>query len=194
MGIGGSDCAAITGSSSWKTMADLWKEKTGLLIPKDISDNEFVQKGIRLEPAIREVYKAMHPDRKVTYHKSDILYLPEHPHIICTLDGEVEDEKKRMGCFEAKSCTPHSKAAWDEWQYKIPDHYFHQCLHEMLATGYEFVDLFAFIFRQDGDFVAREYRFERCDYEEDLIWLLEKETVFWESVENKTMPPMTLIL
>lgn len=194
MGIGGSDCAAITGASSWKTINDLWKEKTGLVVSKDISDNEFVQKGIRLEPAIREVYKAMHPDRKVTYHRFDILYLPEHPFITCTLDGEVHDGNGRMGCLEIKTSTPNSKSSWAEWQDKVPDRYFHQCLHEMLASGYEFVDLFAFIFRQDGDFVAREYRFERSDHEEDLVWLLNKETLFWQSVQNKSIPPMTLIL
>ena len=193
-GIGGSDCSAITGASSWKTSNDLWMEKTGQKEPPDISDNEFIQKGVRLEPAIREVYKAMHPDRKIAYHKFDMLYLPEHPFIFATLDGEVRDENGRMGCLEIKTSTPNSKTDWEKWNERVPDAYYHQCLHELLATGYEFVDLFAFIFRHDGDFVAREYRFEREDLKDDLNWLLEKETEFWQTVQNRTLPPMTLVL
>ena len=193
-GIGSSDCAAITGASSWKTANDLWMEKTGQKQAEDLSDNEFIQKGVRLEPAIREVYKAMHPDRKVTYHQTDMLYLPEHSFIFATLDGEVKGNDGRMGCLEIKTSTPNSKSDWAKWNERIPDAYFHQCLHEMLATGYEFVDLFAFLFKQDGDFIAREYRFERADYEADLAWLLEKEEAFWQSVQSKTLPPMTIVL
>ena len=193
-GIGSSDAAAIVGASNWKTASDLWFEKTGQKQPKDISDNEFIQKGIRLEPAIREVYKAMHPDRKVTYHKFDMLYQPERPYIFATLDGEVQDEAGRFGCLEIKTNTPRSKTDWDKWENQVPRAYHIQCLHEMLSSGYEFVDLFAFIFRQDGDFVAREYRFEREECKEDIAWLLEQETAFWQSVEQKKLPSLTLVI
>lgn len=193
-GIGSSDSAAITGVSSWKTANELWLEKTGQKQAESLSENESVQKGVRLEPAIREVYKASFPNRKVVYHQFDMLYLPEHPFIFATLDGEIKDEEGRMGCLEIKTSTPSKKAEWDKWDNRVPDAYFHQCLHEMLATGYEFVDLFAFIYKQDGDFLGRTYHFERADYEEDLKWLLEKEEAFWQSVQDKTLPPMTLIL
>jgi len=173
---------------------DLFALKTGTKVKQDLSDNEFIQKGVRLEPAIREVYKATYPNRKVTYHRYDMLYQPEHPFIFATLDGEVRDEDGRMGCLEIKTSSPNSKADWDKWNERIPDAYFHQCLHEMLASGYEFVDLFAFLFRRDGDFVGRVYRLERSDYVEDIAWLLEKEKEFWDSVQNRTLPPMTLIL
>ena len=194
MGIGSSDSAAIVGASNWKTARDLWLEKTGQKKPKDISDNEYITKGILLEPAIREVYKALHPDRKVTYHKFDMLYQPERPFIFATLDGEVKDENGRYGCLEIKTSTPRSKTDWDKWENQVPSAYHVQCLHEMLSSGYEFVDLFAFIFRQDGDFVAREYRFEREECEEDLAWLLEQETAFWESIEQKKLPSLTLVI
>lgn len=193
-GIGSSEAAAITGVSSWMNVNDLFALKTGTKVKQDLSDNEFIQKGVRLEPAIREVYKATYPNRKVTYHRYDMLYQPEHPFIFATLDGEVRDEDGRMGCLEIKTSSPNSKADWDKWNERIPDAYFHQCLHEMLASGYEFVDLFAFLFRRDGDFVGRVYRLERSDYVEDIAWLLEKEKEFWDSVQNRTLPPMTLIL
>lgn len=193
-GIGSSDAAAIVGASNWKATRDLWMEKTGQKESRDISDNEYIQKGVRLEPAIREVYKALHPNYKVTYHKFDMLYQPERPFVFATLDGEVVDENGRHGCLEIKTNTPRGKADWDKWEGKVPQGYYVQCLHEMLASGYEFVDLFAFIFRQDGDFVAREYRIEREDVAEDMEWLLNEETSFWESVTKKKLPSLTLVI
>lgn len=193
-GLGGSDAASIVGLSSWKTARDLWLEKTGEKELTGIADNEFMAKGRRLEPAIREVYKAMHPDRKVTYHPFDMLYLPEHPFIFATLDGEVVDETGRYGVLEIKTSNPRSKTEWSKWENQVPRAYYIQCLHEMLSSGYEFVDLFAFIFRQDGDFVAREYRFEREECKEDIAWLLEQETAFWQSVEQKKLPSLTLVI
>lgn len=192
-GIGSSDAAAIVGASNWKTARDLWLEKTGQKKSKDISDNEFIQKGIRLEPAIREVYKAMHPGRKVAYHKFDMLYQPDRPFIFATLDGEVKDENGRCGCLEIKTSNPRSKTDWDKWEGQVPLAYYVQCLHEMLASGYEFVDLFAFIFRQDGDFVAREYRFEREECNGDMEWLLAEEENFWLSVKESKLPPLTVV-
>lgn len=193
-GIGSSDSAAIVGASNWKTVRDLWMEKTGNKQPKDLSDNEFIQKGVRLEPAIREVFKALHPKRKITYHKYDMLYQPERPFIFATLDGEQKDENGRLGCLEIKTNTPRSASDWKKWEGQIPQGYYIQCLHELLASGYEFVDLFAFIFQQDGDFVAREYHIERADAKEDLDWLLNEEIKFWDSVEKKKLPGLTLVI
>ena len=193
-GIGSSDAAAIVGASNWKTARDLWMEKTGQKEPKNISDNEYIQKGVRLEPAIREVYKALHPNYIVTCHKYDMLYQAERPFLYATLDGEVKDESGRHGCLEIKTKTPRGKSDWGKWEGKVPQGYYIQCLHEMLASGYEFVDLFAFIFRQDGDFVAREYHIERSEVAEDMEWLLNEEITFWESVEQRKLPPLTLVI
>ena len=193
-GIGGSEAAAIVGASTWMTANDLWQIKTGNKMPKDISDDPFVQQGHRMEGALRELYKSYHPDYRVRYHKYDLLYRAENPWLFCTLDGEVIDADGRNGIFEAKTNTPIGKAGWAKWDCRIPDAYMIQILHQLLATGWEFADLMACLINQDGDFTVRTYHFERSDYEEDLAWLLEKEQAFWRSVQNKTLPPMTLII
>lgn len=193
-GIGGSEAAAIVGMSPWMTANELWQLKTGSAEPKDISDDPFVQQGHRMEHAIRELYKAYHPSYKVKYNRFHLLYQKERPWLFATLDGEVILPDKRKGILECKSSTPVGKAGWAKWDCRIPDHYMIQLLHQMLATGFDFADLVALLINQEGDFVLRTYHFERADYEEDLNWLLEKEEAFWETVQNRTLPPMTLVI
>ena len=193
-GLGGSDAAAVVGMSPWKTANDLWLEKTGAKEPPDLSDNPLIEQGKRMESAIRGLYAAYHPDYKVEYHQYDLLYQKERPWLFATLDGEVTDEKGRHGLLECKTSTPQSKADWDKWNEQIPQTYMIQLLHQQLASGYEFADLMALLINSEGDFVVRTYHFERADYEEDLKWLLEKEEAFWQSVQSKSLPPMTLVL
>ena len=193
-GIGGSDAAAIVGVSPWKTANDLWMEKTGKKRPADISDDPFVAQGHRMENAIRELYKSYHPDYKVTYHKYHLLYQSDRPWLFATLDGEVVLPDKRKGILEVKTNTPVGRAGWAKWDCQIPRQYEIQLYHQMLASGFEFADLVALLINQDGDFTVRTYRFERAEHEEDLKWLLEKEDEFWKSIQNKTLPTMTLVL
>jgi len=192
-GIGGSEAAAIVGKSSWMSSRDLWELKAGLKAPKDISGNIFVEQGKRMEGAIRELYKAYRPEYKVSYHKYDLLFQKDRPWLFATLDGEITDDKKRKGILEVKTSTPQSHEAWSQWDCQIPQHYLIQILHQLLATGWDFVDLTALLINKDDDFFVRTYRFERADCEEDLAWLLSKEEAFWESVQNKILPPMTLV-
>ena len=50
-GIGGSDAASVLGISPWKSNVQLWKEKTGIAEPEDISDKEAVRFGKESEAA-----------------------------------------------------------------------------------------------------------------------------------------------
>ena len=194
-GIGSSDSSAVVGLSPWLTANELWKLKIGNAEHKDLSDDSFVQKGVRLEPALREVYKAMHPEITVRHEPIDMWYQKDRPWLFATLDGRIIDkENRKNGCLEIKTSTPNNKAGWEKWNGKIPEHYYVQCLHELLASGYDYAVLFACLFNAEGDFVCREYRYEREEVQEDLKWLLEKEEDFWQSVQNKTLPPMTLVL
>lgn len=193
-GLGASEAAAVVGMSPWLSADELWKIKTGIKERLSLSDNPLIQQGKRMESAIRGLYAAYHPGYKVEYHQYDLLYQEERPWLFATLDGEVTDEKGRHGLLECKTSTPQSKADWDKWSEQIPQAYMIQLLHQQLASGYEFADLMALLINSEGDFVVRTYHFERTDYEEDLKWLLEKEEAFWQSVQSKTLPPMTIVL
>ena len=191
-GIGASEAAAIVGLSPWMSKNELWYIKTGKKIAKDLSGNAAVEQGIRMEGAIRTVFAARHPEFQVEHHAYDILYQTERPWLFATLDGEItesfDDSSVKNYPLEIKTSTPRGKADWDKWSDgKIPDNYYIQILHQMLATGWEKAYLTAFLYGKE-DIIIREYDFLRKDCEADLDWLLKEETEFYKSVVSGQKP------
>lgn len=191
-GIGASEAAAIVGLSPWMSKNELWYIKTGKKIAKDLSGNAAVEQGIRMEGAIRTVFAARHPEFQVEHHAYDILYQTERPWLFATLDGEITesfaDSSVKKYPLEIKTSTPRGKADWDKWSDgKIPDNYYIQILHQMLATGWEKAYLTAFLYGKE-DIIIREYDFLRKDCEADLNWLLKEETAFQESIVSGQKP------
>lgn len=191
-GIGASEAAAIVGLSPWMSKNELWYIKTGKKIAKDLSGNAAVEQGIRMEGAIRTVFAARHPEFQVEHHAYDILYQTERPWLFATLDGEITesfaDSSVKKYPLEIKTSTPRGKADWDKWSDgKIPDNYYIQILHQMLATGWEKAYLTAFLYGKE-DIIIREYDFLRKDCEADLDWLLKEETAFYKSVVSGQKP------
>lgn len=195
MGIGASEAAAAVGMSPWQSPIDLWKLKSGVSEPKDLSGNAAVEQGNRMEPLLRAFYIGTHPEYQLEYHPYDMIYQDNRPWLFATLDGELTDESGKHGILEIKTATPNGKAGWEKWANgNMPQNYYIQTLHQMLATGYDFVRLFAALYSMNGDITLREFEIEREDAEEDMQWLLEQETEFWRKVENGIMPAMPLIL
>ena len=195
IGIGASEAAAAVGQSPWQTPIELWQLKSGIIAPKDLSGNDAVEQGNRMEPVLRDFYMATHREYTLDYHPFDIIFQEELPWLFATLDGELTDENGRCGILEIKTATPNGKAGWGKWsEGKLPQNYYIQTLHQMLATGYEFVRLFAALYSMNGDITLREYEIERADSEEDMAWLLDQEKAFWAKVKNGIMPSMPLAL
>lgn len=195
VGIGASEGAAAVGMSPWQTPIELWKLKSGITAPKDLSGNAAVEQGNRMEPILRNFYMGTHEEYTLEYHPYDIIYQEDRPWLFATLDGELIDEGGRHGILEIKTATPNGKAGWDKWANgNLPQNYYIQTLHQMLATGYEFVRLFAALYSLNGDITLREYEIERNDVKDDMDWLLEQETEFWRKVTNNIMPAMPLLL
>ena len=195
-GIGGSEAAAAIGMSPWMTPIDLWKLKTGQTAPKDLSGNAAVEQGVKWEPVLRSLFEQTHEQYRVMHYPFDILYQSERPWLFATLDGELIDmETGRMGILEIKTATPSGKAGWEKWSNgNMPDNYYIQTLHQLLATDWDFVRLFACLFSMDGSYTIKTYEIERTDVEDDLAWLLQEETEFWSYVERGIMPPQKLML
>lgn len=193
-GIGASEAAAIIGISPWLTSMKLWQIKIGAVQPKDLSENESVERGVRLEPALRTMFGALHPEYEIEYHAYDTLQQEERPWLFATLDGElIHRESGERGILEIKTAAPVGKSGWAEWaDGNVKPSYYAQILHQFLATGYSFAVLFAALFDKDGNISLRQYEFSRQDCEEDLRWLLEKEETFWRCVETRTLPSMVL--
>lgn len=194
-GIGGSDAGTALGKNKYKNNVELWREKTGQLIPEDISDKPAVKYGKLAEEHIRELFRLDHPEYTVDYHEFYMYVNDDHPFIFATLDGELTDEKGRRGILEVKTCTIQNSNQWTEWEDKIPDTYYAQILHQLAATGWEFAVLTAYIrYYRDGVMRAavRHYFIERGEVESDIEWLIGKEKKFWESVTKNKEPALIL--
>ena len=188
--IGGSDCAALLGVSKWKSNVDLYREKVGAV--QRFVTNEAIELGKRAEPALRELYSAYNPEMAIDYHQYTIIFQEEYPFIASTLDGELTDAFDRKGILEIKTATPNGKAGWAKWDNQIPQQYFVQIVHQLLATKYDYAILYAALFNQEGNIFIREYSLEAEDAEMDMEWLLGRETEFWQSVESKSVPAMSI--
>lgn len=187
--IGASEAAAAIGMSPFESPYELWARKTGRVPAKDLSGNSAVEYGNRIEPIARAMFQAEHPEMKVEYHQFDILFQKERPWITATLDGELTDENGRKGILEIKTSSVGKKTQWDAWRDAIPTHYMCQVCHQLYATGWDFVVLYAKLKKLNGDSELREYRIERSEHEEDIRWLVSEIDKFWKLVESGTPPP-----
>ena len=191
--IGASEAAAVVGMSPFDSMYDLWARKTGNAPEKDLSGNPVIEYGNRLEPAMRVMFQAEHPELKLEYHQFDVLHQEGRPWMTATLDGELTDAQGRKGILEIKTASVGKKAQWDKWNDAIPLNYRAQICHQLLVTGWDFAVLYAKLLKLNGDSELRTYWFEREEMKEEMDWLLEQETSFWNKfVATRTAPPVTL--
>ena len=204
-GIGASDAGSILGMNPWKSNVELWAEKTGQREPEDISSKPQVQYGHDAEPHIRALFALDHPELQATYESPyKIIRNDDHPFIFCTPDGELTEWKiidegtvrGRKGGLEIKTTEIMNARQWADWNDRIPQHYYAQVCHQMLAAGWEFVWLRAQIkyTTRSGEKRAemREYYIERKEAEEDIKAILEAEIAFWEQVQQKRCPALIL--
>lgn len=194
-GIGGSEAAACCGLSPFMTPIELWQIKTRRRKAKDLSENEAVSKGVRFEPALREIFMAMHPELTVEYHPFDIISSDELPFAFATLDAEFIDANGQSGIVEIKTATLQRKSDWYKWADGcIPNNYYIQVCHQMISTGYDRAFLLAALFSLSGDITIREYEFYRKDCEEDISWIIKQETNMWKCIQQDKLPPAILTI
>lgn len=195
-GIGGSDAACIVGENPWKSTVQLWREKTGKTIPEDIGDKPAVRFGKEAEAHIRALFLLTYPEYSCEYHEFRMYANACHPWLYATLDGELTDSENRRGILEIKTTTIQNSRQWEEWDGRIPQHYYIQVLHQMLACEWaEYVELYAHIRYCKGDEIRaalREYCIERRDVLHELAWLERQEAAFWKMVQDGTEPPYLL--
>lgn len=195
-GIGGSDAGCIVGANPWKSARQLWKEKTGADKPDDISDKPAVKFGKEAEQYLRALFLLTYPQYTCEYHEFRMYANDRLPFIFATLDGELTDQDGRRGILEIKTTTIQQAKQWFEWDDCIPQHYYIQILHQLLACDWaEYVELFAHIRYQKGEEIRaalRKFRIERRDVEQDLQILEEREIQFYKQWQTGTEPPYTL--
>lgn len=196
-GVGASEASAIIGCNPYMSNTDLWKIKTGRKEAADISSNAHVAYGHAAEGPIRELFALDYTEYEVGYGGAfDMVHNPDHPWLFATLDGRlVEKETGRHGVLEIKTTEILRSLAREKWRDGIPQNYYVQVCHQLLATGWDFAVLHAQLKRVwDGEMKAtrQSYIIERADIQDDLDYLLAEEIKFWGYVQRDEMPPLVL--
>ncbi len=193
--IGGSDAAAVIGMNPYKSNIDLWKEKTGQVIPEDISDKPYVKYGTEAEGYLRELFKLDYPEYRVEYLENNSFTNEAYPFAQASLDGWLYDQDGRLGILEIKTTNILRGQQKEKWKEQIPENYYCQVLHYMAVLEADFVILKAqlkYDFKGSIYLQTRHYRIERSEVEEDIVYLMDQEEAFWEKVEKKERPALLL--
>ena len=85
--IGGSEASCIVGMNPYQTNIDLWKIKTGRLIPEDISESPFVKYGSQAEMHLRGLFRLDFPQYRVEYVDNNMWFNDRYPFAHASLDG-----------------------------------------------------------------------------------------------------------
>ena len=202
--IGGSDASAVLGMNPYKTNVELWEEKSGLLVPEDISDKPYVKYGHEAEPLLRGLFALDFPEYEVHYQDNNIFLNDKFPFAHASLDGwlieripidEGTEVITRKGILEIKTTNILQSMQKEKWNARIPDNYFIQVLHYLMVTEADFAILKAQLkYDFGGDIMCqvKHYKIERADVLEDLKILESSEKAFWKQVQERKRPGLLL--
>uniref|UniRef100_UPI003F4963AF YqaJ viral recombinase family nuclease n=1 Tax=Pseudonocardia sp. CA-138482 TaxID=3240023 RepID=UPI003F4963AF len=124
LGIGGSDSSTLLGFNPYSSLLELWLDKTGRS-PIEI-DNDAMEWGRRLEPAIREYFTDV---TGIAVRRAGLLQSTAHPLALVTPDGLTSDGAG----LEIKTLSWRKADEWSDEQ--IADHAEIQAQHAMAVTG-----------------------------------------------------------
>ena len=174
-GIGGSDASIIAGMNRWKSPFQLWQEKTGQVEPEELDDNEYIYWGRVLEQAVADRFSEL-TGKQV--HKQGMLQNKDYPWMLANVDRMIVGENAGLEC---KTTNSFAGKQWDG--DNLPDAYYLQCQHYMMATGMKKWYIACLI--GGNHFVWKPV--ERNEEDIQALFNLEKE--FWEiNVQKGVMP------
>jgi len=127
-GIGGSDVSVIAGINSFRSVHQLWLEKTGQVEPEE-GESEYTHFGTILEPIVRKEF--MERTGIKVRQKHMLLQSEEYPFMYADLDGVINEDGE-LAIFEAKTA---SQYKMDTWEDGVPAGYILQVQHYMAVTG-----------------------------------------------------------
>ena len=194
--IGGSDAAAVLGLNPYKSNLELWQEKTGLVVPEDISEKPYVKYGHAAEGYLRDLFALDFPEYEVGYTENNIWLNDAFPFAHASLDGWLTDPDGRKGILEIKTTNILQSMQKEKWDHRIPDNYYIQVLHYLMVTEFDFAVLKAQLKYefQGGDIMlqTKHYKIERAEVQQDILYLAQKEADFWKNVQTKKKPALLL--
>ena len=174
--IGGSDIGAIIGVNPYKSIVDVYVDKTE---GSNFKGNELTHWGHMLEGTILKEFSNKHKEL-IVY---EVPYSVVNDFLIANLDGALKDkETGDYGVLEIKTTSLWNKKDWED--DVIPQHYYAQVQHYLMLTGYKFAYIAVLI----GGQQYKEFKIERS--EEDINLIRNKATEFYQENLLKKIPPM----
>lgn len=174
--IGGSDVGAILGVNPYKSIIDVYIDKTE---GSTFKGNNATHWGHMLESTIIKEFASRHKELQVF----DAPFSIVDNFLIANLDAVLRDkENGNFGVLEIKTTSLWNKKEWEE--DTIPQSYYAQVQHYLMLTGYKFAYVAVLIGGQE----YKEFKVERN--EEDIELIRNKATEFYNENILKLIPPM----
>lgn len=173
--IGGSDAAAILGLNPYKSPYALWAEKTGKVIPEDISQKEAVRLGTDLEEYVAKRFTEA--TGKKVRRENYTVFRDDMPYAHANYDRVVIGERAGL---EIKTTNALNLKKFKNGEY--PANYYVQCCHYLLVSGLDRWYLAVLVLGVE----FKVFTIERDEAE--IAALKEAEENFWYQVQND-LPP-----
>ena len=129
-GIGGSDASVVMGKNPWRSIQQLWEDKTGKT-PVQENSNEYTYWGNVMEGIIRKEF--MNRTGLKVRQKHFMMFHPQFQFMFADVDGIVTDERGEKCIFEAKTVSQYREEEWRDG--KIPVEYMMQVQHYLAVCG-----------------------------------------------------------
>lgn len=176
--IGGSDAGAILGLNPYKSAYALWAEKTGKIIPDDISDVEAVRLGHDLEDYVAKRFSET--TGKKVRRVNNFIVNSDYPFAHALPDRMIVGEKAGLECKTTSSYDVLKRCRAGEY----PESWYCQIVHYMMVTGADRWYLEVLCLGAG----AFNFTIERDDAEIDALAAAERD--FWANVTNGKEPPI----
>jgi len=136
--FGASEAAALCGLSPWRQPLDVYLQKTN---PQPSEDNEAMQTGRHMEPAILSLYSEREECEVET--PLPMLFHPDVPYIAASLDGRRDDGRP----VEAKFSMSYGvlDQLGEDGTDAVPVDWLMQCQQQMDVVGADSADVAAFV-------------------------------------------------
>lgn len=176
--LGSSDASTVTGMNPYKSLYELWVEKTRPNFEPHHSERtlELFEAGRRIEPVTRQ----WAADRLgIVINKPERAFESvAYPFLHANVDGLTAEETPRI--FEAKNTSERNR--W-QWHNQIPDHAEIQVNHAGLVTGFTHAIVAGII----GGNSLKVFEIELSKNVQEII--LERSQHFWEYNVMRDIPP-----
>ena len=173
--VGGSDAAALLGLNAYSSPYAVWADKLGLL--QEQPESEAIRIGNDLENYVAKRFTL--ETGKQVRRRNAVLYNPEIPFAHANVDRLIIGEQAGLECKTTNALMLSKFADGD-----FPAHYYVQCQHYMMVTGFPKWYLAVLI-------LGKEFLwFEIPRHEGDIQALKKTEEQFWNLVQSKTPPPV----